>query len=217
MTVVSTALRRSRSWVRGSAVMAFGGAAAVIFVNDNLIEIGSIEGVSMAPTLSPDYGLTGRRDFVIWRKWDPLADLQRGDVIQFGSLKNPEDTAVKRVIATAGDTVLLDPKRRPERKDGQELVETKNWDRWQGRASVQQGHLWVEGDNVGHSGDSNGHGPISQALVTGRAIAIFTPWDRFGLQPWRGYKSKTRVIKGNVAEVDNGEDYAAVWKSIGPV
>eukprot|EP00300_Choanocystis_sp_HF-7_P014940 c18884_g1_i5.p1 GENE.c18884_g1_i5~~c18884_g1_i5.p1 ORF type:complete len:125 (+),score=15.89 c18884_g1_i5:358-732(+) len=45
---------------------------------------------------------------------------------------------------------------------------------------VQQGHLWVEGDNGAKSMDSRTFGPISASLVVGQADLVIWPPHRFG-------------------------------------
>lgn len=169
-----------------------------IFINDNIFEIRGIEGRSMAPTLSPEYHETGRRDWLFLNKWVAPEKLDRGDVVHFMIPVRPEALAVKRVIALEGDTVVLDPRRRPKVHRGPEPPAAMAWDAWGGRAKVPQGHVWVEGDNLGFSRDSNWYGPISKSLVTGRATALVWPPSRFWTKPWLGFDSTTKVIEGKV-------------------
>ncbi|EME85674.1 uncharacterized protein MYCFIDRAFT_161314, partial [Pseudocercospora fijiensis CIRAD86] len=140
-----------------------------IFINDSVVEVASVNGDSMHPTLSPDYSKDGSRDYVIWKKWNATKNLQRGDIVLFHSLQNPENLSIKRVVALGGDTVVLDPKRRPEEE-------------------IPEGHVWVEGDNWRSTHDSNAYGPISKSSVLGKAIGIFKPFGQFGSKPWEGYK-----------------------------
>ena len=175
-------------------------AGTTVFINDHVVELISITGPSMAPTLSPDYHETGKEDWVLLRKWYPTRDLKRGDIIQFGNPNKPEEMAIKRVIALEGDTVLLDKRRRPEGRTGpngrENAPDALGWDAWNGKAKVPPGHMWVEGDNCARSKDSNYYGPISKSLIGGKAIAIFWPPTRFATRPWEGYRSRTKVIEG---------------------
>lgn len=174
-----------------------------IFINDNVLEVGFVTGGSMEPTLSPDDNTTGRKDALLWKKWQANTNVRRGDVMLFGLPSRPEDTGVKRVIGVEGDTVLLDPRRRPKhaRKDGgatEEVPEARSWDAWMGRAKVPEGHVWVEGDNWRASRDSNWYGPISKSLITGKAVAVVLPSKKFGSRPWEGFHSRTKVVSGKL-------------------
>lgn len=115
--------------------------------------------------------------------------------MHFSTPHKAEGLAVKRIIALEGDTVKLDRKRRPYRREGPEVPEARTWDAWKGNVKVPQGHVWVEGDAVGNSNDSNDYGPISKSLITGSAVAIVWPPSRFGSTPWEGFRSKTKVVE----------------------
>lgn len=174
--------------------------AGTIFINDNFFEPMFITGTSMAPTLSPAYKETGRRDVVLWRKWFSHSEIKRGDVVHFMNPLRPEVFAVKRVIGMEGDVVFLDKRRRPRSNglEGPEPYYMKAWDAFGGKVKVPEGHLWVEGDNMWESRDSNTYGPISKSLVTARTTAVVWPPSRFGMTPWDGFKSQTKVLKGRV-------------------
>lgn len=183
--------------------------ATTIFLNDNVVELTWITGSSMSPTLSPDFHATGASDWVLWRKWNPTHDVKRGDVVHFDNPVDPRARAVKRVIGVEGDTVLLDPRRRPAReRDGADVPESRGWDAWRGSARVPEGHVWVEGDNWRKSRDSNYYGPISKSLITGRAVAVVLPWEKFRQTPWDGFVSRTKVVPGKVKSRRELEDVA---------
>lgn len=187
--------------------------APIIGFNDYIAEVTSVNGRSMSPTLSPDFHETGRRDFMIWSKWQPTKELKRGDIIMYDSPKDPESCAVKRVIALAGDTVVLDRRRRPGRDDEgevneNEIVAKRNWDALGGKVTVPFGHIWVEGDNWRKSFDSNHVGPISKSLIVAKAVCIIAPWERMGTKPWeRLYAGRTKVLKGR-------EDVPEQWQDL---
>lgn len=160
----------------------------------------------MAPTLSPTYHTTGATDVLAWRKFRPTENLQRGDIVMYQSPFRAEGSAVKRVIALGGDTVVLDRKRRPGvDEDGQpkpsERTAMKGWDAMAPRVKVPYGHVWLEGDNWQASSDSNYVGPVSRSLIVGRAMRCVWPPERWG-RPWdvEGKQKKawgrTKVIKG---------------------
>lgn len=175
--------------------------STLIFFNDHILEPTRITGSSMSPTLSPNFSTTGAKDSMLWRKWNATSNIQRGDVVHFANPTKPESLAVKRVIALEGDVVHLDPRRRPANNDGREAPEARSWDAWDGKATVPQGHVWVEGDNWRCSRDSNWYGPISRSLINGRAARVLTPGSRFWGRPWEGYEIRTRVVKGGGGEM----------------
>lgn len=169
--------------------------ALVIFLNDHVAHSAFVTGVSMKPTLSPHYSDSGASDLVLFNVWSARKDLKRGDVAQFMSPNKPEQFAVKRIIAVPGDTVILDPRRRPAVGEGPEPTAARAWDSWQGRAVVPPGHVWVEGDNWRKTSDSNWYGPISKSLITGKAVAVLWPGERFWTRPWEGWRGRTRVVE----------------------
>lgn len=173
-----------------------------MLIKDAYCDITEINGPSMAPTLSPAFESTGSRDAVLWRKHLPTRNLRRGDVVLFSTPHKPEGMAVKRVVALGGDTVQLDPKRRPsDSQNGRASEAGKRWDimyaRNGGNVEVPQGHVWVEGDNWRKTRDSNAYGPISRSLITGKAVGIVRPWRQFGQTPWRGWTGRTKVTPGH--------------------
>jgi signal peptidase I len=44
---------------------------------------------------------------------------------------------------------------------------------------LEEGELWMLGDNRNYSGDSHRFGPVNRALLIGKAFARFWPLDRF--------------------------------------
>ncbi|SMY28206.1 unnamed protein product [Zymoseptoria tritici ST99CH_1A5] len=194
-----------------STLYFIGSASTLIMLNDNFVEITVINGSSMSPTLSPDFATTAARDLVLWNKAYPTRRLRRGDVVLFASSTDPEETVVKRVVALPGDLVHLDPRRRPaDSINGRENPAARRWDIMydQGRGKVQipQGHLWVEGDNWRMTRDSHMYGPVSRALVKGKAVGILWPAGRFGQKPWEEWKGKTKVV-----ERPKGELWGDEW------
>lgn len=192
---------------RTLAAGAFWITGTVIGVNDYLLEITPIVGNSMQPTLSPQYYTTGARDTVAWYKWRPAgSELRRGDLVMYTTPHRGEGSAVKRVIALGGDTVVLDKRRRPGRdEDGEpkpsERTVAKNWDAMAPKVVVPYGHVWLEGDNWRASKDSNHFGPVSRSLIVGRAMGVMWPPERWG-RPWEreaGFAGKTKVVKGREA------------------
>lgn len=188
---------------------------ATIFVRESFCDVTEINGKSMAPTLSPNVTSTGAKDVVFWRKHLPTRNLHRGDVVLFCAPHNPEGISTKRVVALAGDTVRLDPRRRPaDSQNGRTSASGRRWDMMYaqngGKVEVPQGHVWVEGDNWRHTLDSNTYGPISRSLIIGKAVSIVRPFRQFGQTPWKGWVSRTKVIEGQ--EVI--DDDASSWEPV---
>lgn len=116
-----------------------------------------------------------------------------GDIVVF---RNPDgssdhDVLVKRVIATAGQTVDL--------VDGRVVVDGQVLDEpyAQGESwplasqapgtivsfpyTVPEGCVWVMGDNRGNSADSRYFGAVEQQDLIGVAVLRYWPLNRFGL------------------------------------
>lgn len=192
-------------------------STTTILLNNNYAEVTRITGSSMSPTLSPLYATSpdNPTDSILWSKWQPTRSLRRGDVVCFSAPHN-QGTAVKRVVALGGDTVLLDPRRRPrDAENGRVNEAARRWDVWRGRVVVPEGHVWVEGDNWRSTRDSNDYGPISKSLVQGKAWVLWAPWGQFGTRPWEGYDIRTRVIKGEEIVRKRTDEGVATWEPHG--
>ncbi|KAF2402100.1 LexA/Signal peptidase [Trichodelitschia bisporula] len=184
--------------------------AIVVTVNDRVFDAHVVTGNSMAPALSPDYNLAGRRDAILVRKGDfrsETADstratrltLQRGDVVAFWKPHDPESMSVKRVVGLPGDVVWRDM-----RRVGSEAEAGKRFGMGPQAPAVHvpPGHVFVEGDNWRDSFDSHDFGPIPSGLITGRAVGIIWPPSRAGSVPSRIGKDASRtVIVPGVAEL----------------
>ncbi|CZT19699.1 uncharacterized protein RCC_05551 [Ramularia collo-cygni] len=193
--------RTKASYLKREGVYLLFAVSSWIFVKDNFCDMTQITGESMAPTLSPAFGSSGAMDTVLWRKHLPTRNLTRGDVVLFSTPHRAEGMATKRVVALGGDTVLLDPRRRPaDAQNGRPSEAGKRWDVMYaqngGRVVIPPGHVWVEGDNWRKTQDSNAYGPISRSLITGKAVSILWPLRQFGQTPWKGWKGRTKVVPG---------------------
>lgn len=191
----------------------------MIGLNDYLFEITPIYGRSMAPTLSPAYHATGATDYLAWRKHRPTADLKRGDIVMYATPLRAEGSAVKRVVALAGDTVVLDERRRPGVDvDGEpkanERTAMRGWDAMAPEVKVPYGHVWVEGDNWRASQDSNYFGPMSRSLILGKAVGVVWPPKRWG-RPWDGdEEEKRRVKSGRTRVIEGREVVPEEWEDL---
>jgi inner membrane protease subunit 2 len=203
--------------LRQSASFGFFFFCAGLFVRDNFVCKDTVNGSSMAPTLSPYAHETGAKDSIIIRRdvrWSPKG-IQRGDVVTFWKPHRPEEISVKRVIAVAGDVVYpwrgyaLDPEVVHGERigGGWDGLGTKDVDAVGGdvvelgKVTVPEGHVWVEGDNWRQSFDSLDFGPISLGLVDGKAVGIWREWFRIrGVEDGRDTKRReaSRVVHGRV-------------------
>lgn len=140
----------------------------------------------MRPTINP--GCTSDDDtnysptWVLVQNWmsDRYSDTQRriaqgetirtkydrGQLIVYRTPHDPEKVALKRIVALPGDTVTPLPGYNGDNTPNPEPV------------VIPYNHLWVEGDinDRKKSVDSNYFGPISQHLVKGKVIAMWSPW-----------------------------------------
>lgn len=92
-------------------------------------------------------------------------DISRGDLLIYISPKDPEEFLIKRVIALERDLVQT---------DGRWAEETGNED----LVRIPRGHVWVQGDNLSNTVDSNKYGPVSLGLTIGVATHIIWPLAR---------------------------------------
>jgi len=97
------------------------------------------------------------------------------------TINGQPDDIIKRVIAVPGDSVeiradvaYVNGVREPQR--GQRIV--SDYAVSSPAQVVPEGTLYVMGDNRANSEDSRFIGPIEQAGVMGRAVAVFSPVTR---------------------------------------
>jgi signal peptidase I len=136
-----------------------------------------IPSVSMEPTLK--VGDTVLVDEGAYRGAGGLP--MPGDIIAFDASDPTQTTFVKRVVGLPGDvveehagTILVNgdpfPMPEPEARDHQTL----------GPWTVEPGHVFVVGDNVGNSNDSRfpliGQVPLDR--IIGKVVEILSPGDR---------------------------------------
>lgn len=144
---------------------------------------------------NPNLAREKRRSF----KEGWLGTYNRGDIIVYHTPHDPNKISVKRVVGVPGDTV--------EPLNG--------YDGGQDPVTIQYYQLWVEGDvnDRKKSRDSNHFGPISEALVKGKVIAMWSPWwNIFGARrpdrkqdDWPA-KKQGRVAEGAVYEASVNPD-----------
>ncbi|GAA5851496.1 hypothetical protein JCM3766R1_002247 [Sporobolomyces carnicolor] len=138
---------------------------AVHLFNEHVAEVRPCTGASMYPTL-PHSGTFVLHSSLSLR----LTPLERGNLVTAVSPLDPAHQVLKRVVALAGDTVLVDPtrQRRRQRQQGDDDDE-EEW------CKVPRGHVWLAGDNTSNSTDSRDYGPVPIAMVRGRVLAKVWP------------------------------------------
>lgn len=123
----------------------------------------------MKPTLNP-LPFPGETDFVLLNKFRARDyQVDRGEVVCLISPKDPQQRIIKRVMAKEGDTITTIGYKEPI-------------------LTIPQGQMWVEGDHIKNSLDSNTFGPIPIGLLTAKATHIVWPpsrWRRLGSEPVR--------------------------------
>lgn len=151
-------------------------AAIVIamLIRTFIVELYVVDGPSMRPTLLHDEKLVVNK-FIYY-----LRAPEKGEVVIFRYPRDPSRDFIKRVIATAGDTIEI--------KDGrvyvndQLLIEDyileKTYTEYP-KSTIPEGTIFVMGDNRNNSEDSRfsdvGFVPLN--LVKGKAVFIFWPMD----------------------------------------
>lgn len=152
----------------------------------------TVNGESMEPSLHNSDRLYVNRFF-----YTP----EKGDVIIFKPASDPEHPYVKRVIATEGDTVYIDfhtgdvyvndarldepyIKEKVGRRGNygtyiESLIKSGKYSK-ENPIVIQEGHIFVMGDNRNNSKDSRHLGQIPLGEVMGGAVFRFWPLDNLG-------------------------------------
>ena len=113
---------------------------------------------------------------------------KQGDIIIFKKTQFKDEALVKRVIATAGQTVNIDFSRGVVYVNGEALDEpytaepTNNQIDFNGEVTVPEGCIFVMGDNRNDSTDSrdNRIGMVDTRLVIGKVYITLFPFAHFG-------------------------------------
>lgn len=144
--------------------------AVILFVSINAVSARvRVDGMSMLPTLeNGEFILVNRLSY----RW---AEIQRGDIIVFDFPLNMEEELIKRVIGVPGDHVNVN-----EGKvfvNGQMLSEPyiSQAPNYSGDWVVQDGFVFVLGDNRNNSNDSKDWGLLPIENVVGKATLIYWP------------------------------------------
>ncbi len=141
---------------------------------------------SMRDTLLPgDFVVVSRGAYGIPLPWGRPG---RGDVVVLEAPDHPGERVVKRVVATAGQTVAIVDKRlivdgdtlvEPWAAHGDPEVHPAAYDARDNVAplTLEPGQVFVLGDNRDDSEDSRFWGPVRADAVIGRGLVIYWSWD----------------------------------------
>ncbi|MFH0772761.1 MAG: signal peptidase I [bacterium] len=142
-----------------------------------------VKGASMDPTFgSGDYIFTSKITY-------KMRSYHRGDVIVFKSPHNPDIEYIKRIIGVPGDVVMI--KDSEVYVNGKQLKEdyiAAKTNLWEGGFSkngegtkVDEGMLFVMGDNRPRSSDSREFGLITEESVIGQVFYRYFPPSKAGV------------------------------------
>jgi signal peptidase I len=183
--------------------------AALIFFGVRLLVLNfKVDGQSMTPNLQDNELLLVNRnayedvDLNDWLNKLPFVDRngewviyefeapERGDIVVFDPPNDDDKPYIKRVIATAGETV--------EFRDGSVLINGIKIDEPYIRNGitdcqdcpavvVPEGNVFVLGDNRKNSSDSRIFGPVPIENIIGKAIVTYWPVEEVGRVPHYDY------------------------------
>ena len=160
-----------------------------------------VEGPSMEPTLNQNEYLIVNK--LVYLRFDPAEVIDalpfyeggadeaaryvfhppvRGEVVVFRSPRDQDRDFVKRVIGLPGETVEI--VNGTVYVNGLELVEPyldRKDNTTMAPVEVEQGTVFVLGDNRGASNDSRSWGPVPTENLIGRAWMRFWPLDHLGV------------------------------------
>ncbi len=199
---------------RKSAFREYGEALFValllaLFIRSFIVQAFKIPSGSMLPTLQiGDHILVNKFAYGVWlplldSKLLEVGEPRHGDVIVFVYPEDPEKDFIKRVVGVAGDVVEVRSKRlyrngqrvedpheyHAEGLEGRTVPTRDNF----GPLTVEDGTVFVMGDNRDRSYDSRYWGAVSLDKVKGKAFLIYFSWDPDGWLPLRWGIRWTRI------------------------
>ena len=148
--------------------------AVALLIRTFIVELYVVDGPSMRPTLQHEERLVVNK--FIYRIRDP----HKGEVIIFRYPRDPSRDFIKRVIATAGDTIEITDGRVyvNDQLLNEDYILKKPRTEYP-KVTVPAGTIFVMGDNRNNSEDSRfpdvGFVPLD--LIKGKAMLIFWPLD----------------------------------------
>ena len=160
-----------------------------LIVRNFIFTLVKVDGKSMEPSLHHADRLYVNRLFY---------EAEKGDVVIFVPKSDPKRPYVKRVIATEGDTVYIDPQTgdvyvnsvlldepyimEKSTRIGSyiyRLAESGNYS-MENPIVIQPGYIFAMGDNRNNSKDSRDIGQVSEEEIIGGAVFRFWPLNKVG-------------------------------------
>ena len=138
----------------------------------------TVDGESMLPTVHPGDWLFS---------YSFLYTPKQGDIVAVSESISYERNLIKRIIATEGQTVDIDPERGVVLVDGVALDEpytaspTFETGTLRFPMTVPEGHVFLMGDNRNFSTDSRVIGPVDERYIMGKTVLRLFPFDQIGL------------------------------------
>ena len=162
------------------AVSILAAIAIAMLIRTFIVELYVVDGPSMRPTLLHEEKLVVNK-FIYF-----VRNPEKGEVVIFRYPRDPSRDFIKRVIATAGDTIEI--------KEGhvyvndqllrEDYILEKTRTEYP-KVTIPEGTIFVMGDNRNNSEDSRfsdvGFVPLN--LVKGKAVFIFWPTDEMKSLP----------------------------------
>ena len=168
-------------WLLETALLVLLAFALAFGIRTYLVEPFIVPTGSMIPTIE-----IGNRVLAEKITYHFIRPPHYGDIVVFPDPKGEHPHLIKRVIATAGQTVDL--REGKVYVNEQQLIEpyTHNLPsnplapEFRYPFTVPAGDLWVMGDNRTNSADSRAFGPIPVSAVQGHAVWTYWPLSAFG-------------------------------------
>jgi signal peptidase I len=175
--------RRRTNWLVETIITVVLALGLYLVIQAFLVQTYRVEGHSM------DDSLHDGQHLLIDKLTPRFDDYSRGDVVVLHPPDEPEDSTpfIKRVIGVAGDhlelrdgTVWIDgiqldePYLAPDSTTEPGFDDTTSWD-------IDEGEVFVMGDNRLDSRDSREFGTVETSEIIGRAWLRFWPIGQFGI------------------------------------
>ena len=163
-----------RAWMRNLVLPLGISIFVIIFLHQPV----KVEGTSMLPGLEDQERIFINK--LIYR-WEAIT---RGDIVVFRYPRDTSKSYIKRVIATAGDRVVIDKgrvfvngKQLQEPYVPAAFIDVRSYP----EIVVPQGEFFVLGDHRSMSNDSRDFGPVDESYISGKAVFIYWPVEKLGI------------------------------------
>lgn len=179
-------LRKEKNLLRDGAEVVIASAMIAWFLLTYVVKPTKVEGISMQPTLHTGQRLVMEKVSILF-----TGDYSRNDVVIIRADEN-QKAIIKRVVATAGDTVTIQHGILFVQNEELEVIATIDLgtDGITAPMKILPDHIYVLGDNLQHSNDSRaaGMGQVHESHVLGKAAWSYYPLDTFGSIPNATYQ-----------------------------